>query len=102
LLCPFASTKGISITKVSIKRVINFIFLIFAKSIKDSNLHIMARPVSRIYLFIWGLLVWTAGCVSDPLDVDVSGIVAEAEIERFDRDLFGIDPGSMENGNDRL
>ena len=63
----------------------------------DSNLHIMVRPVQQILFFLTCILLCSAGCRQDRLRVDVSGIHDSVQIERFDRDLFGISPDSINN-----
>jgi len=54
------------------------------------------RPVQWIMLFLWGIAMVAAGCRSNPLDVDISGIHANIELERFDRDLFEMDQDTMD------
>lgn len=56
----------------------------------------MMRPVQWMALFLWGNLLLFTGCSGDSLDVDVSGIEANIEIERFDIRLFGVSPDSAE------
>ncbi len=54
------------------------------------------RPVQWIMLFLWGNLLLFNGCAGDSLEVDVSGIEADVEIERFDIRLFGVSSDSAE------
>ncbi len=46
-------------------------------------------------LFFLAVVILSAGCRQDPLDVDVSGIDLQFRIERFDRELFGMDPDTI-------
>lgn len=52
------------------------------------------RPVQWMLYFLWGFLFLIAGCAGDSLDVDISGIEADVEVERFDTRLFEISPDS--------
>ncbi len=54
------------------------------------------RPVQRTVLFLSGIALLVAGCRSNPLDVDISGVDANIELERFDRDLFEMDQDTMD------
>jgi hypothetical protein len=54
------------------------------------------RPVQRTILFLSGIALMVAGCRSNPLDVDISGIDANIKLERFDRDLFEMDQDTMD------
>ncbi len=56
----------------------------------------MPRPVQRLLYFLVGIMMLSAGCRSHSLDVDVSGITVDMEVERFDHELFGIAPDSLE------
>jgi hypothetical protein len=47
-------------------------------------------------LFLWGIILPVAGCMNHSRDVDLSGMDAEVEIERFDRKLFEMDPDTLE------
>jgi len=46
------------------------------------------RPFYWLVVFLFGAVLGGEGCRRDSLDVDVSGIQAEVEVERFDLDLF--------------
>jgi hypothetical protein len=47
-------------------------------------------------LFLSGIALIAAGCRSNPMEVDISGIDATIELERFDRDLFEMDQDTMD------
>ncbi len=47
-------------------------------------------------LFLWGIILPGAGCTSHSRDADLSGIEIEVKIERFDRELFEMDPDTLE------
>lgn len=47
-------------------------------------------------LFLSGIALMVAGCRSNPLDVDISGVDVNIELERFDRDLFEMDQDTMD------
>ena len=53
------------------------------------------RPVQRILVFLMCVSLLGAGCRSDLLDVDVSGIDEVVQLERFDRDLFEMDQDTI-------
>jgi len=57
---------------------------------------IMLRPVQQTLLFMSVIAMVIAGCKSDPLDVDISGIDAETRLERFDLDLFEMNQDTMD------
>jgi len=57
---------------------------------------IMLRPVQRTLLFLSVSALMIAGCNSDNLDVDISGIDAGTKLERFDQDLFEMDQDTMD------
>jgi hypothetical protein len=63
---------------------------------------IMMRPVQRILFFLSGIGLLMTGCKSNSLDVDVSGVEANVELERFDRDLFEMDQDTMDGAVDAL
>jgi len=56
----------------------------------------MMRPVQGTMLFITGIALLLCGCRNNSLDVDVSGIDLNIELERFDRDLFEMDQDTMD------
>jgi hypothetical protein len=56
----------------------------------------MVRPVHRFLVFMVFLMILSTGCRPDPLKVDVSGIEIQVEVERFDRELFGIDQDTLD------
>ena len=56
----------------------------------------MARPVQWMLFFLWGSIMLGTGCVDHSLDVDVSGIQIQMEVERFDRSLFEMNPDTLE------
>lgn len=45
----------------------------------------------RFFIINLLLLVTLAGCKNDPLDVNISGIDLEVEVQRFDREIFTMD-----------
>ncbi len=55
----------------------------------------MVRPVQWMVVFLWSVLMMGSGCHRDPLDVNISRISAEVKVERFDRDLFEMDPDTL-------
>ncbi len=57
---------------------------------------IMLRPVLRTVLFLSAISLVIAGCNRDTLEVDISGIELNLELERFDRDLFTMDQDTMD------
>jgi hypothetical protein len=65
--------------------------------IENSNLHIMMRHIHRLQFFLCGMILLVAGCTHRSLDVDVSGIPFNMEVERFDRDLFELGPDTLES-----
>lgn len=58
------------------------------------------RPVQRMGLFLATVTLLSAGCNRDLLDVDVSGIDTEVEVERFDRALFNMDRDTLSRAVD--
>jgi len=54
------------------------------------------RPIQRTLLFLSGFALVMSGCRNNPLDVDISGIDLKMKLERFDRDLFGMDQDTMD------
>lgn len=54
------------------------------------------RPVQWMLHFMWGFSLLLSGCNGRSIDVDVSGIHTEVEVERFDLSLFGVSPDSSE------
>ncbi|MDF1575293.1 MAG: hypothetical protein P1P86_08905 [Bacteroidales bacterium] len=56
----------------------------------------MMRPVHGTRLFLLGIALLITACSSDPLDVDISGIDLQLELERFDRDLFEMDQDTID------
>jgi len=52
------------------------------------------KPVQWMSIFLWGFLFLITGCTGDNLDVDVSDIKADVELERFDIRLFEVSPDS--------
>lgn len=54
------------------------------------------RPVHAIMLFLFSMALVISGCRNKPLDVDISGIDINIELERFDRDLFEMDQENMD------
>ena len=56
----------------------------------------MMRPVRAIMLFFLALVLVLSGCRNKPLDVDISGIDLNVELERFDRDLFEMDQDTLD------
>ncbi len=57
------------------------------------------RSLSGTLIFL-AFLHLTAGCNRDPLDVDVSGIELEYQMERFDRELFELDLDTVSSAVD--
>ena len=57
----------------------------------------MLRPFQWMLLFLWGSSLLLCGCRGRSMDVDVSGIEADIEVERFDIGLFGVSPDSPES-----
>jgi hypothetical protein len=53
------------------------------------------RPLPRIPFFIICTVVLFSGCNQDPLHVDVSGIEVAGEVERFDKELFEVEPDTL-------
>jgi hypothetical protein len=62
----------------------------------------MMRPVQRTMLFLSGIALLISGCRSNPLDVDLSGVDLNFELERFDRDLFEMGQDTMDVAIDAL
>jgi len=58
----------------------------------------MMRPVHAIMLFLFSIALGISGCRNMPLDVDISEIDLNIELERFDRDLFEMDQNNMDAG----
>lgn len=58
----------------------------------------MARPVYRICFFIWCFTALAPGCGNRSMDVDISGINTLVNVERFDRELFGLEHQAPEEG----
>ena len=56
----------------------------------------MARPVHLIQFFLICMIFAVTGCRQDPFQVDISGIDARVQVERFDRDLFEMDLDTLE------
>ena len=63
---------------------------------------IMLRPVPRMLLFLVLSFWLLKACKSDSLDVDVSGIDLQVELERFDQELFGLNQDSLEKAVDAM
>lgn len=55
----------------------------------------MVRPVQQILIFLTWMFLLLSGCRQERFMVDVSGINDYVEIERFDRELFGISQDSL-------
>lgn len=53
------------------------------------------RPVQCVMVFLICISILGAGCQRDLLDVDVSGIDAVVQLERFDRALFDLNQDSI-------
>mgnify|MGYP001822970542 CR=1 FL=1 len=56
----------------------------------------MMKPVRAIMLFLLALVLVLSGCRNRALDVDISGIDLNVELERFDRDLFEMDQDTLD------
>jgi len=52
-------------------------------------------PIQRKIVFLLCLLVVFAGCRNNHLKVDLSGIHTDVKMERFDRDLFGMEADTI-------
>jgi len=63
---------------------------------------IMMRPFHRTILFITGITLLLCGCRNNSLDVDISGVDLNIELERFDRDLFGMNQDTMDAAIDAM
>jgi hypothetical protein len=63
---------------------------------------IMMIPVQRTILFITGIALLLCGCKNNSLDVDISGVDLNIELERFDRDLFGMNQDTMDAAIDAM
>jgi len=59
-------------------------------------------PVQRTILFITGIALLLCGCKNNSLDVDISGVDLDIELERFDRDLFGMNQDTMDAAIDAM
>ncbi len=55
------------------------------------------RPFQWMLLFLCGFFLLFIGCAGNSLDVDVSGIDADVEVERFDISLFGVSSDSVDS-----
>ena len=53
------------------------------------------RPVQWVMVFMICSALLAIGCTRNMLDVDISGIEVELQIERFDRELFEMDPDTL-------
>jgi len=62
----------------------------------------MTRPVQPALLILLGMAMTLTSCRKNPLDVDVSGMNLQVELERFDRDLFEMDQDHMDASIDTL
>lgn len=62
----------------------------------DSNLQLMTKPLPWILFFLTGLGLTETGCRRTGLDVNVSGIEATMEVERFDRALFEMSADTLD------
>ncbi len=62
----------------------------------------MTRPVQTALFFLLGMAMILTSCRKNPLDVDVSGVNLQVELERFDRDLFELDQDHMDASIDSL
>lgn len=62
----------------------------------------MMRPVQGTILFITGIALLLCGCRNNSLDVDISGVELNIKLERFDRDLFGMNQDSMNAAIDAI
>jgi hypothetical protein len=49
-----------------------------------------------IFLLILTLICTSPGCKNNPLDVNISGINLEVKIQRFEKELFTMNPDSLE------
>ncbi len=56
----------------------------------------MTRPLPWFLFFLVLLAATTAGCNRSRLDVNVSGIEARVEVERFDREVFGMSADTID------
>ncbi len=55
------------------------------------------RPFLQKIIFLISISMLLSGCRNNPLDVDVSEIDVEVQLERFDRALFEMDPDTINN-----
>lgn len=60
------------------------------------------RPLTRPLFFMTCTFILTTGCRRDSLDVDVRGIDSGVVIERFDRELFGMDQDTIDRAINAL
>lgn len=56
------------------------------------------KPVQGALFFMTAVALLISGCTKNLLDVDISGIELDMRLERFDRELFGMDQDTMEIG----